>query len=468
MKDKPKQEYRKTRSEEKKAKEAALDDIIKKDEEEKKADDVFDLYDPVDLITKFGAPEWLDKIGELKEWKAKKEMLEELLKESDVPKIKPADFTNIAKALKKFIGDSNAAVSNIAVKICANLGKGLRKDFENCTRELLPALIQKFKEKKTQLIEDIKLVLDLFLDCTNLEHIQEEIISGLGDKAPTIKINLCLFLEKAIQVTYIDVLQRISGAFLTVMMKMSEDSQGDTRDAALKVLGILKGRLGESAMAKYLNDLNPQKLEKLNQSALNVKPSKYDRPLVPEKKAVVAAPPKKAAPAKKATVKKESAPKDEVMAEEPQNYAAPDDIPIKGATKSNIYDDPYAEMPVGGNKTSSNPMEEQPLGAKGGGYNLDNLDEDAFGGGGGFGNPPPIKKKPPARLAAAKKVPEEEKETPAIKDVEMADETVTSPKKAEVKKPPPKAPAEPKAKPSTTSAKPTAAGGAKGAAAAGI
>lgn len=47
-------------------------------------------------------------------------------------------------------------------------------------------------------------------------------------------------------------------------MKTSEDSQGDVRDAGLKVLGIIKGRLGEAAMAKFLADLNSQKLEKLN------------------------------------------------------------------------------------------------------------------------------------------------------------------------------------------------------------
>ena len=29
----------------------------------------------------------------------------------------------------------------------------------------------------------------------------------------------------------------------------------------------MKGRLGEASMAKFLNDLNPQKLEKVNQSA---------------------------------------------------------------------------------------------------------------------------------------------------------------------------------------------------------
>ena len=64
MKDQPKPNYRKTRSEQRKAKDEALDEIIKKDEEEKKGDDAFDLYDPVDLITKFGAAEWLDKLSE--------------------------------------------------------------------------------------------------------------------------------------------------------------------------------------------------------------------------------------------------------------------------------------------------------------------------------------------------------------------------------------------------------------------
>jgi hypothetical protein len=76
-------------------------------------------------------------------------MLDELLNESNVPKIKPADFTGVAKVLKKMMGDSNAVVCNTAVKICANLAKGLRKDFEVCCKELSPALIGKYKEKKT-------------------------------------------------------------------------------------------------------------------------------------------------------------------------------------------------------------------------------------------------------------------------------------------------------------------------------
>jgi hypothetical protein len=73
--------------------------------------DVFDLMDPVDLLTKYGNPEWQDKISELKVWKEKKDMLDELINDSNVPKIKPGDFSSLAKLLKKLMGDSNAVVA---------------------------------------------------------------------------------------------------------------------------------------------------------------------------------------------------------------------------------------------------------------------------------------------------------------------------------------------------------------------
>lgn len=86
---------------------------------------------------------------ENKNWKEKKEMLEELLKDSDVPKIKPGDFSGITKVLKKMLGDSNAVVYQTAVKVCLNLAKGLKKEFETSCKELIGPLMTKFKEKKT-------------------------------------------------------------------------------------------------------------------------------------------------------------------------------------------------------------------------------------------------------------------------------------------------------------------------------
>ena len=51
---------------------------------------------------------------------------------------------------------------------------------------------------------------------------------------------------------------------------MSEDSDGDVRNSALSLLGIFKGRLGDSAMSNLLKDMLPQKLAKVTESAKNV------------------------------------------------------------------------------------------------------------------------------------------------------------------------------------------------------
>ena len=100
-----------TRSEKEKMKDAALDEIIKKEEEESKGADTYDLYDAVDLLTKYGSSEWQDKVSEAKAWKEKKDLLDELCNDSNVPKIKGGDFMGIAKLLKKMMGDSNIVVS---------------------------------------------------------------------------------------------------------------------------------------------------------------------------------------------------------------------------------------------------------------------------------------------------------------------------------------------------------------------
>ena len=69
------------------------------------------------------------------------------------------------------------------------------------------------------------------------------------------KTNTCLFLEKAAQRTYIDVLQRVSSDYLNALLKLSDDPDGDTRGPALQVIGVFKGRLGEEAMSNYLKDI---------------------------------------------------------------------------------------------------------------------------------------------------------------------------------------------------------------------
>lgn len=60
-------------------------------------------------------------------------------------------------------------------------------------------LLLRFKEKKTQIIDETNAVLDTFTQCTNLEVLKEDLIgTGLGDKAPIVRKNTCAFLERTV------------------------------------------------------------------------------------------------------------------------------------------------------------------------------------------------------------------------------------------------------------------------------
>ena len=72
--------------------------------------DAFDLSEPVNILANYG-PEWQEKLAELKNWKEKKEMLDALIKDTDVPRIQAGDYSGLVKLLKKLMSDSMAVVA---------------------------------------------------------------------------------------------------------------------------------------------------------------------------------------------------------------------------------------------------------------------------------------------------------------------------------------------------------------------
>ena len=59
-----------------------------------------------------------------------------------------------------------------------------------------------------------------------------------------------------IVITYIDVLKRVSDTLLPAVQKVVDDKDGTVRDNAIHCMGLLKGRLGDDIMQKYIKDLN--------------------------------------------------------------------------------------------------------------------------------------------------------------------------------------------------------------------
>jgi hypothetical protein len=53
-------------------------------------------------------------------------------------------------------------------------------------------------------------------------------------------------------------------------VKSIEDQTQHVKDQALRLLGILKGKLGEEAMSPYLAGVDPKKMVKIDEAVLEV------------------------------------------------------------------------------------------------------------------------------------------------------------------------------------------------------
>lgn len=145
-------------------------------------------------------------------------------------------------------GDAHAAVSGSAIKSISALAAGLRDGFKDHAKQAVPVLFTKFKERR--LVEDILNCLDNILGCTELSELVEFLPQIEKEKAPAVKQNIMVFLERAILKTYIDVLEDIKDQLTPLVMKMLDEKDANCRDQALKVLGVMVGRLGEAPLQK--------------------------------------------------------------------------------------------------------------------------------------------------------------------------------------------------------------------------
>ncbi len=247
---------------------------------EDEADDMDDCFDKfevakaVDISKEFGA-EWIDKLGALSQWNAKVEKLQQLFQASDVAKLKQeASYVDLTEMLKKLLKDSNAVVQQNSVKCIGNLAKAIRKPFGPHAKDLFPLLVLKFKERR--LADDIQIAFDNFLLCTTLCDFIESVKTGVNDPLPQIRKNVTVFCQKAVVITYIDDLQEIQRDLLSAAALVANDKDTAIRDDGLKLVGLLKGRLGEAAVSSVVENMIPLKKAKVDEACASVKPSQYD------------------------------------------------------------------------------------------------------------------------------------------------------------------------------------------------
>ncbi|XP_061578150.1 cytoskeleton-associated protein 5 isoform X3 [Cololabis saira] len=272
------------------------------EEEAVVAVDPYELLEPVEILSKM-PKDFYDKI-EAKKWQERKEALEAIETLTKNPKLENGDYGDLVRALKKVVGkDANVMLVTLAAKCLAALASGLRKKFGTYAGQVVPTILEKFKEKKVQVVQALQEAIDAIFLTTTFQNLSEDVLGVMDNKNPSIKQQASLFLARSFRhCTQATLPKSVLKPFCAALIKQVNDSAPEVRDAAFEALGTAMKVVGEKAVNPFLTDLDKLKLDKIKESADKVELPGGKKGAggggAVEKKPAAKAPPRAEAPSK--------------------------------------------------------------------------------------------------------------------------------------------------------------------------
>ncbi|XP_060193009.1 protein MOR1 [Lycium barbarum] len=264
---------RKIRSEQDKEpeQEAVSEAVASGPSEESAADipqevDEYDLVDPVDILTPLEKTGFWDGVKAAK-WSERKEAVAELTKLASTKKIAPGDFAEICRTLKKLITDVNIAVAVEAIQAIGNLARGLRTHFSGSSRFLLPALLEKLKEKKPTSMDALTQTLQAMhkSGCLSLADIVEDVKTATKNKVPLVRSLTLNWVTFCIETSNKAVILKAHKEYVPICMESLNDGTPDVRDAAFSALAAVAKSVGMRPLEKSLEKLDDVRRKKLSE-----------------------------------------------------------------------------------------------------------------------------------------------------------------------------------------------------------
>ncbi|XP_076970702.1 cytoskeleton-associated protein 5 isoform X1 [Tamandua tetradactyla] len=232
--------------------------------------DAYELLEAVEILSKL-PKDFYDKI-EAKKWQERKEALEAVEVLVKNPKLEAGDYADLVKALKKVVGkDTNVMLVALAAKCLTGLAVGLRKKFGQYAGHVVPTILEKFKEKKPQVVQALQEAIDAIFLTTTLQNISEDILAVMDNKNPTIKQQTSLFIARSFRHCTASTLPKsLLKPFCAALLKHITDSAPEVRDAAFEALGTALKVVGEKAVNPFLADVDKLKLDKIKECSEKV------------------------------------------------------------------------------------------------------------------------------------------------------------------------------------------------------
>ncbi|OAV98650.1 hypothetical protein, variant [Puccinia triticina 1-1 BBBD Race 1] len=258
--------------------------------------DPYELADPVAILDQLPSG-FYEHLASSK-WKERKEEALDPLLAALKPaiKIKNDHYDELIKALGGRMADANILCVIGAANCLECLAKGLRADFAKYRSLMVVPILEKFKEKKVNVVEALSNCLDAMAATVTLSDLTEDIVNFSKHKNPQVKEQTMKFLVRCLRNTMHAIPKAELKSLSDVMLSGLEDAVVPVREIAAEGLGTLMKLVGKATFTPIIqgqDDLRKVKVEEYYEKAeVKYQPPKA-KPKVPAPKPASKAPPKK-------------------------------------------------------------------------------------------------------------------------------------------------------------------------------
>ena len=181
----------------------------------------------------------------------------------------PTDYHELVGDLKKVVAkDANIVVAITAAKCITGIAKGLRKEFGKYALTVLEPLLERFKEKKQNVIDTMREACDALYPSTNLDAIYETINGFLAHKTPCVRQQVALFMVRCFAMaTQATLPKKTLKSYLTPLIKNLSEADPGVRESAAEAIGAAYKAVGEKAVVPLLGEIEAVKLDKIKECA---------------------------------------------------------------------------------------------------------------------------------------------------------------------------------------------------------
>lgn len=252
--------------------------------------DEFETAIPVNILERLPA-NFTDFVESAK-WKERKEVLDALLPLVKVPRLEEGRYGELVGVLVKRVADVNILVAITAANCLEGMARGLRAAFASYRGDVIPALLDRCKEKKGNVVQAMKEALKATLYSINsISDILSDISPLLQQKNPQIRQEALTFAAMVMNAKTSRPCQRKDLKDLADLIASGLDhADSAVRDAAAEAMAALLKSVGEKNVLPYLDSVDKSKLVRIREMANGAVPALVPAPvpvpMVPAKRPI--------------------------------------------------------------------------------------------------------------------------------------------------------------------------------------